>query len=79
MEKEMATTPVFLLVPPGSSIHGISQARILEWLPSPPPGDLSASPMSPALASRFFTTEPSGKPHSRLMFLVIRWKSGLLT
>ena len=25
--------------PPGSSIHGISQARILEWLPSPTPGD----------------------------------------
>ena len=26
--------------PPGSSIHGVSQARILEWLPFPPPGDL---------------------------------------
>ena len=26
--------------PPGSSIHGISQARILEWLPCPPPEDL---------------------------------------
>ena len=25
--------------PPGSSVHGISQARILEWVPSPPPGD----------------------------------------
>ena len=26
--------------PPGSSVHGILQARILEWLPCPPPGDL---------------------------------------
>ena len=26
--------------PPGSFIHGILQARILEWLPFPSPGDL---------------------------------------
>ena len=25
---------------PGSSVHGILQARTLEWLPCPPPGDL---------------------------------------
>ena len=39
--------------PPGSSVPGISQARILEWLPFPPPGDLpntGIEPMSPALA-----------------------------
>ena len=36
-------------------------------LPSPPPGDLPdpgikpVSPVSPALADRFFTTEPPGK------------------
>ena len=24
---------------PGSSVYGILQARMLEWLPSPPPGD----------------------------------------
>ena len=47
---------------PDSSVHGIHQGRILEWLPCPPPGDpsdpviKSASLMSPALASRFFTT-----------------------
>ena len=46
----------------GSSVHGILQARILEWLPCPPPAALLGpgieprSPMSPALASRFFTT-----------------------
>ena len=49
--------------PPGSSlVHGIFQARILEWLPFPAVGDLphpgieAASPMSPALAGGFFTT-----------------------
>ena len=26
--------------PPGSSVHGILQARILEWVPFPSPGDL---------------------------------------
>jgi len=47
---------------PGSSVHGISQARILEWLPFPPPKDLPdpgiepASLASPELAGRFFTT-----------------------
>ena len=40
---------------PGSLVHGILQARMLEWLPCPLPGDLSypgtelASPASPAL------------------------------
>ena len=48
--------------PPGSSVHGISQARICE-LPFTPPGDLpdpprgqTTSPVSPALAGGFFTT-----------------------
>ena len=51
--------------PPGCSVHGISQARILEQdaLPSlgnlPDPGIESTSP---ALEGRFFTTEPPGKP-----------------
>ena len=47
---------------PGSRIHGVSQATILEWLPFPSPGGLpdpGMEPMnlaSPALAGRFFTT-----------------------
>ena len=51
--------------PPGSSVRGILQARTLEWVPFPPPEDLpnpGIEPMSPSLASGFFTTEPSGKP-----------------
>ena len=34
--------------PPGSSVHGILQARILEWVACPPPGDLrETEPRSP--------------------------------
>ena len=47
--------------PPGSSVHGILQARILEWVARssrdlPNPGIEPASFTSPALAGRFFTT-----------------------
>ena len=51
--------------PPGSSVHGILQARILEWLPFPPPGDLPSveiKPRLPAFEGRFFTAESPGKP-----------------
>ena len=47
---------------PGSSVHGILQARILEWAAGPPPGDLPypgiepASLRSAALAGGLFTT-----------------------
>ena len=34
---------------PGSSVHGISQARILEWLPFPSPGDLPNPESNPGL------------------------------
>ena len=52
------------LWPPGSSVHEIIQARILEWVAisfsrgSSQPKDQSPSPVSPALAGTFFTTEP---------------------
>ena len=47
---------------PGSSVHGIFQARILEWAVISLPGnllDLEVKPASPALAGGFFTTELS--------------------
>ena len=43
--------------PPGSSVHGIFQAKMLEWVAILSPGDLpnpGIKPMSPALASVFF-------------------------
>ena len=53
--------------PPGSSVHGILQARKLEWVAIPPPGDLpdpGMEPESPELTGRFFTAEPPEKSHS---------------
>ena len=48
--------------PPGSSILGILQARILAWVAMPSSrGNPGIEPVSPALAGRFFTTEPLGK------------------
>ena len=50
---------------PDSSVHGISEARILSGLPFPSPEDLpdlGIELASPALAGGFFTTESSGKP-----------------
>ena len=44
--------------PPGSAIHGIFQARILEWVPHP--GDQTRISVSPALAGGFFTATPPG-------------------
>ena len=50
--------------PPGSSVHGILQARILEWVAISSPGALPRTePVSPALVGGFFTTEPPGKPN----------------
>ena len=52
--------------PPGTFYHRIFQARNWSGLPFPAPGEPSNSgikPMSPALAGRFFTTEPSGNGH----------------
>ena len=47
---------------------GFSRQEYRGGLPFPPPGDLPdpgidpASPVSPALAGGFFTSEPRGKP-----------------
>ena len=52
--------------PLGSSVHGISQARILEWVAI---SFYRGSPWSKdqtcisCIAGRFFTTEPRGKAH----------------
>ena len=54
---------------PGSSVLGILQARILEWVPIPSPGDLPDpgiepwSLMSPALADGFFTASTTWEAH----------------
>ena len=53
---------------PGSSVHGILQARTLEWFAMPScrgssrPMDQSCVSCSSCIAGGFFTLEPSGKP-----------------
>ena len=55
----------------GSSVHGISQARILEWVAIsfsrdlPDPGIKPASLMSPAKAGGFFTTSTTWEAQLR--------------
>ena len=54
--------------PPGSSVHGSLQARTLEGLPWPPPGDLPDPGMeptaltSPALTGGFLATSATQAP-----------------
>ena len=56
--------------PSGSSIHGILQAKTLEWVAIPSPGDLSdpgIEPRSPTLQVDSLLTEPPGKPQFALL------------
>ncbi|CAI9158477.1 unnamed protein product [Rangifer tarandus platyrhynchus] len=51
--------------PPGSSVQGIPQARILEWVAISFSGNFlypRIEPTSPALGGKSFTIEPPGKP-----------------
>ena len=56
--------------PPGSSVHGILQARILEWVAIPSsrgsswPRDQTHISWLSCIAGGFSTTEPPGKPQS---------------
>ena len=59
------------LYPPGSSVQGICQARILEWVAfSFSSRSSHVKSMSPTLAGGFFTTEPPGKPRYSFYFLL---------
>ena len=60
--------------PVGSPVHGILQARILEWVALPSsrgsslPRHHAISLMSPALAGGFFTTSATWKAHVTLQY-----------
>ena len=59
--------------PPGSSVHGILQARILEWVAFPLSRNLpdpGIKPRSSALQADSSLSEPPGKPQ----VMVIVWK-----
>ena len=60
---------------PASSVHGIFQARVLEWVPFPSPGDLcnpGIEPESPALHTDAWPSEPPGKPGVLWIFVIFR-------
>ena len=69
---------------PGSSVHGILQARILDELPFPSPGELpdpGIKTRSPALRGRFFTIwatrEAMNMKHSilpRCHNFIVKWR-----
>ena len=57
--------PLTIYSPPDSSVHGILQARILEWLPFPSPGDLPNPGIKlrfPALQADSLLSGSPGKP-----------------
>ena len=65
--------PLGLLVLLGFSVHGILQARILEWVAFPPPGDRSSwlrdwtqVSSSLALVGEYFMTAPPGSDYLSL-------------
>ena len=59
--------------PPSSSVYGILQERILEWVACPPPGARPnpgikpISLMSPKLTGRFFTTSATWEALSNMV------------
>ena len=58
--------------PPGSSVHGILQARMWSGLPFPPPGDLPNPWIEPtsALVARFFTTSATWEVHAYIYIYI---------
>ena len=66
--------------PPGSSVHGILQARILAWVAMlssrgvPDPRIISASPMSPALQADSLPLSHRGRPTMEHFSAIKRYK-----
>ena len=61
---QLFVTP-WTLATPGTSVYGILQAIILEWVAISSSGDLpnpGIKPKSPALQADSLPTEPPGKP-----------------
>ena len=61
--------------PPGSSVHGVLQARILEWVAIPFSRGSSwprIKPGSPALQADTLLSEPPGKPPSMIKYVILQ-------
>ena len=68
---------------PGSSVHGILQARMLEWVANPwgfpNPGIKPVSLMSPALAGEFFTTSATWEAQFICIFYIYIYDYAVLS
>ena len=61
--------------PPGSSVRGILQARILKWVAFLSPGDLpnpGIDPGSPTLQADALPSEPPGKPQNSMYLYMVQ-------
>ena len=69
---------------PGSSVHGILQAKFLEWVAIAPsrgssrPRDQAHVSCSSCTAGGFFTTEPPGKPSLSINSVLNNWSLSML-
>ena len=66
--------------PPGSSVHGILQASMLEWVAFPSPGDLPGPGIelgSPTLQADSLPSEPPGKPSAPFSPLISSFVNSL--
>ena len=70
--------------PPGSSVHGILQARILEWVAisssrgSSGPRDEAHISVSPALAGRFFITSTTWEALAICKYITVSTDPGIM-
>ena len=68
--------------PPGSSVHGVLQARTLEWIAMPSSrgsSQLRYQTCISCIAGKFFADESSGKPRERQCATLIKqhsWRQG---
>ena len=76
LKVKVAQSCLTLCHPMDYTVHGILQARILEWVAYPFPVDLpdpGIEPESPALKADSLPTELSGKPYDWLKVKVVQW------
>ena len=65
--------------PPASSVHGISQRRMLEWVPFPSPGDLPDPGIEPRSPTLKVDSLPSESPGNTLINFKLETGDNFLT
>ena len=62
--------------PSGSSVHGVLQARVLEWVPKPSSRDLPSPGTEPASTSLQVDSLLSEPPGKCLFYILVFWPRG---